>query len=206
MARTARVASSTGVYAVTLRTHKPLFSDKEQREILKECIDRYVGGGLMGLKFSNSMAELLVKETERGISADMKSIKTSFSRMSNNVNEGSGSVFCDRFRSVPVEDEETEKKCLEYLGGASDDAGVFYIRGVHSAQKSDGQKKKKTKVSKTIPKTEKSKTSEKPENPKEEKMTEKTEEAKRESIPEKTEELQKPAVKKRRNDMPTWLL
>lgn len=194
MARTARSASSTGVYAVTLRTHKPLFSDEEQREILKECIERYVGSGLMGLKFSDSMAELLVKETERGISADMKSVKISFSRMSNSANEGSGSVFCDRFRSVPVEDEETEKTCLEYLDGISDNAGVFYIRGVHSQHKSDGQKTEKVKIPKTTKKVEKKK------------MTEKKEEPKKESIPEKTEEIQKPAVKKRRDDMPTWLL
>lgn len=195
MARTARSVSSTGIYAITLRTHKPLFSNEEQREILKECIERYVGEGLMGLKFSDSMAELLVRETERGISADMKSVKISFSRMSNSANEGSGSVFCDRFRSVPVENEETKKSCIEYLDGTSDDASVFYIRGVHSPQNKDIEKKKeKAKKPKKTKKTEK------------EKIPEKTEEVKEESIPEKTEEEQKPAVKKRRDDMPTWLL
>ncbi len=125
MARKAREVSSTGMYAVTVKTNAAVFAGEEVRELFKDCFERFLGDGAKAVLFYDSRVDMLISETERGISADMKSIMTSFSRGCNKLMNTTGKIFAGRFGSVPVEDPETEKKCIAYLSGEGDVPEVF---------------------------------------------------------------------------------
>lgn len=119
MARKAREVSSTGVYAVIIKGAWDIFSEDEMKAAFYEAAEKYLGDGLMGIRLEGGRAEMLVCESEDGISKDMKPLMTSFARTYNRVHETSGRIYCDRFKSVPVEDDETEKACISYLEGGA---------------------------------------------------------------------------------------
>lgn len=134
MARKAREKSAAGVYAVTLKGNKKIFSAKKMKEEFLNAAGRYLGDGLLGCRFSADKAELLVKESPKGISVDMKPLTTSFARAYNKANNTEGKVFADRFKSVPVGDDELQKACIAYLEGGKP-AAPFESRARRTAAK-----------------------------------------------------------------------
>ncbi len=117
MARKAREKSGTGVYAVILKGCGKIFKKSEMRDIFCGTADKYLGKGLMGIRFFEDRAHMLVRESGRGISLDMKPLVTSFARSYNRVCKTEGKVFADRFKSVPIESPELEDECIKYLNG-----------------------------------------------------------------------------------------
>lgn len=125
MARKAREKSSTGIYAVILRGQTNVFEGSDLKELFSEACKKYLGDGLIAIKIFKDRAEMLVKESEKGISMDMKPLVTSFARAYNREMGNDGKVFADRFKSVPVEDEGTYEECIEYLNGSKKTASAF---------------------------------------------------------------------------------
>ena len=119
MARKAREKSSTGNYAVTLKGIEEIFKSKKVKDTFKECAEKYLGEGLKGIRFSNGQADMLIHESEKGISMDMKPLMTSFARIYNRENSNDGKVFADRFKSVAVETDEDYELCLKYINGSN---------------------------------------------------------------------------------------
>lgn len=122
MARKAREKSSTGVYAIILRSNEKVFAKKKMREAFLDAAQGYLDKGLMGIRFYDTYVHMLVRESAMGISLDMKPLITSFARTYNRENETEGKVFADRFKSVPVETKELEAECLAYLDGGAKSA------------------------------------------------------------------------------------
>lgn len=117
MARKAREKSATGVYAVILRSADNIFEKEDMRDEFAQCAEKYLGSGLMGIRFCHSRVNMLVKESEKGISMDMKPLITSFARTYNRTAQTEGKVFTDRFKSVPIESPEHEAECIGFLNG-----------------------------------------------------------------------------------------
>lgn len=117
MARKAREKSSTGIYAVMLRGNTDIFAQTEMRDEFIAAANTYLDKGLMGIRFADNSVDMLISETKKGISMDMKPLITSFARTYNRTHKIDGKVFADRFKSVPVESDELRAVCLEYLGG-----------------------------------------------------------------------------------------
>lgn len=109
MARTAREKSASGVYRVTLNAAYGVFTKEENRELFKTAAENRLGGGLLDLSFCGTAVNMRVRESENGISADLKPLITSFARAYNRIEGRTGKVFADRFKSVPDEGE-TQKR------------------------------------------------------------------------------------------------
>ncbi|MGM9935902.1 MAG: hypothetical protein ACI38A_01015 [Candidatus Ornithomonoglobus sp.] len=143
MARKAREVSSTGKYAVILRGIDTVFNGEDMRTAFSEAAAKYLGDGLLAIRFYDDRAEMLVRESEKGISMDMKPLVTSFARTYNRVKENTGKVFADRFKSVPVETDELEEECLKYFNGG--EPAAPFKRGATAAAapaKKPAEKKK----------------------------------------------------------------
>lgn len=182
MARTARVVSSTGLYAVILKSTEDIFSERKTKDCFKEIAMKYLGDGLLGIRFRSNYVHMFIKESEKGISMDMKPLTTSFARTYNRKRAIIGKVFADRFKSVPVEDDKLKTECEKYFNGGT--APKVY----------GGPQPKKNSVS-----TSDAKPAAKKEKPAANvrKQSEKT--------AEKTQEEVKRQVR-RRNELPSWLL
>ncbi len=188
MARTARAISSTGIYAVILKGITDVFADADMKNAFREGAEKYIGEGLLGIRFSDNRVDMLIEESEKGISMDMKPLTTSFARTYNRENGSDGKVFADRFKSVPVEDDETEAECVEYLNGGAMALPYMSVREMQGKAPAEPKKVKKPEANK--PKPVKKKTASPKPVPKKE--------------PEKKEEPQTQV--RRRNDLPSWLL
>ena len=200
MARKAREKSSTGNYAVVLKCIDEIFKSKKVKNMFIECAQQYLGDGLRGIRVSSGMAEMLIHESEKGISMDMKPLMTSFARAYNREFENEGKIFADRFKSTPVEDEEAYENCIKYLGNGKS-ASLFSgeKKKTVAEVKKEPSNPEKTTVKKNVAKKAEEKTA------KPEKKTASTTEKKAEKTatpPEKTEEKPKP----KKNDLPVWLL
>ena len=147
MARTAREKSSTGIYAVILRGNENIFSSQDMRDAFTAAAEKYLGKGLLGIRFYDDKVHMLVKESESGISLDMKPLVTSFARTYNREHEIEGKVFKDRFKSVPVESGAIQKECIDYLNGG--EIASPYVSGVRSSAVVKKPIKKKPAVKKT---------------------------------------------------------
>ena len=139
MARKAREKSSTGVYAVILCGNELIFIEQEMREAFSAATQKYLGKGLLGIRFYDDKVHMLVKESGVGISLDMKPLVTSFARTYNREHKTDGKVWRDRFKSVPVESGKTKKECLDYLSGG--ETAAPYIPGAPAAAKKPAVKK-----------------------------------------------------------------
>gem|GEM_PF-403092 len=182
MARKAREKSSTGVYAIVLRGNGEIFKSERMREVFYDTAKKYLRRGLIGVVFSDSRADMLVRESAAGISMDMKPLITSFARTYNRENETDGKVFADRFRSVPVESRADDRKCRAYMKGG--EIAPQYMIGAAPAVKPVEKKTKKPAAKKTATK-------------------------KAAPVPEKKPEPvpETPAAKpKKKNNLPSWLL
>jgi hypothetical protein len=177
MARKAREVSSTGLYAVILKGADNIFKAEELQGEFLTAAERYLGDGLIGIRFFETHADMLVKESEKGISMDMKPLITSFARTYNRLEKSGGKVFADRFKSVPIESEALKMECIEYLDGGETAAPYIFGNAVKR---------------KTPPSSNAKKTVKKTDKPKVEK-----------EIKEIVEEEPKPKKKKQ---LPSWLL
>ena len=184
MARKAREKSSTGVYAVILRSNERVFARKKMREAFLDVAEKYLGEGLMGIRFFDTYVHMLVRESDKGISLDMKPLITSFARTYNKANETDGKVFSDRFKSVPVETAELEAECLEYLGGGAKSAA--YTAAPTLSRTEEKKQPRKQIVKKPAP------IKAKPE---------------KKTVPKAKPEPEQEALKpKKKNSLPSWLL
>lgn len=212
MARKAREKSSTGDYAVTLKCVEEIFKSKKVKVMFIECAQQYLGDGLRGIRVSNSQAEMLIHESEKGISMDMKPLMTSFARAYNREFENEGKIFADRFKSVPVEEAEDYENCIKYLDNGKSSSlfnGEKKKPSAVAKQTVKKETKPKTETKVTEKKTAKKETVKKTTSEKAEKKTVTVKQAKKpvvaeEKLPvaEKKEEKPKP----RKNDLPIWLL
>ncbi len=159
MARRAREISSTGKYAVVLKGVDEIFSQEDMRTAFDETAAVYLGKGLLAIRFFDDRAEMLIKESEKGISKDMKPLVTSFARTYNRVKESAGKVFADRFKSVPVETDELERECLEYLNGGGNESPFKRGAGAAAApaKRKAEQKQETAPERETAPKPKKTK-------------------------------------------------
>ena len=198
MARKAREKSSTGIYAVVLRGNEEIFKTEDMREAFSEAAKKYLGRGLIGVVYSDGHADMLVRESEKGISMDMKPLMTSFARTYNRENGSDGKVYRDRFKSVPVETRSLERACRAYMKG-----GEIAAPYITNAQMTAAPAPKKP-ASKPAPKktaaepAAKKKTAEKPVK----KVTKKPV-AEIKADEKKPEPAPKP---KKKSNLPSWLL
>ena len=139
MARKAREKSSTGFYAVILRGNENIFEETAMQEEFCAAAKRYLGNGLWGIRFFDDAVHMLIEESEKGISLDMKPLVTSFARTYNRAHDTEGKVFADRFRSVPIDSRTVKKICIEYLNGG--EPAAPYIMGRAAAEKKPEVKK-----------------------------------------------------------------
>lgn len=108
MARKAREKSPIGVYNVMLRSNGKLFCNEEDYD---EFIDRLAMYFMDDAKiYAYCLMEnavcMVIKESDKGISYDMKPFITSYARYYNNTYNQSGDVFSDRFKSEPLYDKD----------------------------------------------------------------------------------------------------
>ena len=107
MARKAREKSPIGIYNVMLRGNGQLFCNEEDYD---EFIDRLAMYFMDDAKiFAYCLMEnavcMVIKESEKGISRDMKPFTTSYARYFNGAYEKTGDVFADRFKSEAIADK-----------------------------------------------------------------------------------------------------
>lgn len=202
MARKAREKSSTGVYAIVLRGNGEIFKSDEMREAFYDTAKKYLKRGLIGVVFSDSRADMLVRESAAGISMDMKPLITSFARTYNRENETDGKVFADRFRSVPVESRSDDRACRAYMKGG--EIAPQYVIGAVPAAKPDREKPDKKETAKPAKKATPKKAAEK--KPAVKKTAAKKPQ-KTAPKPEKKQETVEESVKpKKKSKLPSWLL
>lgn len=116
MAREARKLSSKGLYYVELKGDR-LFFDDEDRERFLELIEKYFkdGGKIYGYVLNDDRIYMAVKESSKGISLTMKPVTVSYARYFNKRHGGDGSIFTDRFKSIPYESLKELKEAAEDL-------------------------------------------------------------------------------------------
>lgn len=201
MARKAREKSSTGIYAVLLRGNMDIFKKEDMRQIFLDCCEKYLGKGLLAVKISKDKAEMLIKESEKGISLDMKPLITSFARTYNRESGNDGKVFADRFKSMPVEDDDVMKDTEAYLNGEKSSAEIFKPKRAAAAGKTAAGSKVKAQKK---PEHEKAENKEQAEKQAAEKIIKAENTADTEN--ERKNEAEKPVQKQKQRSLPTWLL
>ena len=198
MARKARERSSMGTYNVLLRGAVNLFKDDEDYEHFLELMDKYISA-LYGFSLMENMVCIVLGESEKGVSMDLKPLITSYARYYNKKYGLEGKLFYGRFKSEPIESEEALVNSAVIASKIPDLMGV---EGYVSENENDdfemiafysfaeGQKPKKVKKS----------PAKKP-APKKEKKAEPKKEA-----PKKQVEEPKKEEKKKKKNLPSWLL
>lgn len=195
MAREARKLSSKGLYYVELRG-ETLFYDDEDREKFTELITSYFsdGGKIYGYVLEDDRICMAVKESKKGISMTMKPITVSYARYFNKRHGGQGSIFYDRFKSIPYE------SLKELKAAAEDLLNVTEFKAPEKKEEKKPVKKEAPKkaAKKTVKKEAPQKVTKKPE--KKEPVTEKV------TPPTAVEEVKPVAPKKKNRNLPSWLL
>lgn len=116
MARKARVKSSTGKYIILLRgIEDSIFRSKKSKDLFSQTAKEYLGKNMLGIRFFADSVVIFAKESDKGISMDLKPVLIKFARAYNKDRDVQGKVFADRFKSLPVEDLEFEKQCVDYI-------------------------------------------------------------------------------------------
>lgn len=198
MARKAREKSKTGVYAVSLRGTAEIFRKQSIKDIFIKTCEKYLGDGLRAIRFSRDKVEMLIMESDNGISLDMKPLITSFARAYNRETGNTGKVFADRFKSIPMDDDETINDVEAYLKGEKNSSDVFKAKRMRVEKSCDtekGTRREKSAISAKSDKTE---------NDLETHNEIKTEVPEIVKTDEKTDEEKHRA--RRNSSLPTWLL
>ena len=180
MARTTRQVSKTGVYHVLLRGDA-LFQKDEDKQYFEGLLSEYFQtDAILGYLLQENRIHIVIHSDD--LSKEIKPLCTAYARYYNRCYSVEGKLFCDRFKSEPLEDEESVSRTLAYINRF-------------------GAKKKKKKAPKAkksaAPKAEKKavKTS-KPEKAEETPAAE--------EIPQKEEKPETP--KKKKKELSVWLL
>ena len=203
MARKAREKSSTGIYAVVLRGNEEIFKTEAMREVFSAAAKKYLGRGLIGVVYSDDRADMLVRESEKGISMDMKPLMTSFARTFNRENGSDGKVYRDRFKSVPVETRAAERACRAYMKGG-EIAAPYVINAQAAAPAAPKKAAPKPAPKKTAAKSAPKKAAPKSATKKKEKPE--REQTKKLAAELRAEEKQPAPKPKKKSSLPSWLL
>lgn len=103
MARKAREKSISGYYSVLIGGYGRLFVDDEDYENFIEKIDKYIGEEAKAFAIIENAACLVVKESKKGIGADIKPLTTSYTRYFQKRYNSDEKLFERRFASEPIE-------------------------------------------------------------------------------------------------------
>lgn len=129
MPRTAREKSSVGMYAVLLMSadkERSLFIDDSDYEEFIDRIDNCLGDNAIAFSLVCGAACMIVKESGAGISMDIKSLTTGYARYYSTKYNKNGGVFERRFRSTPIETPEdmaSQLACVHELCSIINDEG-----------------------------------------------------------------------------------
>lgn len=110
MARKARMKSASGIYAVLIRGTETLFRDGEDYAEFISRMEKYIGAAAYAL--IPEAVCMVAKESDRGVSADIKPLTTSYARYFNRKYGREGALFGGRFVSEPL---ETAEQIAEYI-------------------------------------------------------------------------------------------
>lgn len=117
--RAKRETSKTGLYYVMLSGNREdiFLSKKDKQCILVLAFDKALADGyeVYGYCILNNSAHFIIKTNEVALSASIKKITTSYASYYNRKYALSGHVFNDRFKSFPIEDEDTLLETLQYI-------------------------------------------------------------------------------------------
>lgn len=195
MAREARKLSSKGLYYIELKGDT-LFKTEDDKKRFLEIANEYFGKGgkIYGYSLTKTSIKMVVKESEKGISMTMKPITVSYARYFNKTHGGEGSIFADRFKSIPYESKKEVDEAVLAL-----DKGDELPKAKKAAPKKVVKKAapKKAEAKKAAPKQEVKKTVPKKAEPK------KTE---AKAVDEAKPEVKKETAEQKRKKLPTWLL
>ncbi|MCD8391055.1 MAG: hypothetical protein LUD03_04360 [Firmicutes bacterium] len=120
MAREARKISPSGLYIVQLDGSK-LFYDSDDKRAFAETAEKSFseGGKIYACVMTDSSVKMVVKESAKGISATMKSVKVSYARYFNKAHQINGALFSGRFKSEPLETEADAENAAKNLDGSA---------------------------------------------------------------------------------------
>lgn len=111
MARKARQKSRSGIYTVMLRGKKIFGADDDYDAFVTKMTEYF---GTNAKVYAYSLMEkavcLIIKESKKGISADMKPFVISYARYYNSVHKAKGRVFNGRFKSEPLTTDDLAEK------------------------------------------------------------------------------------------------
>lgn len=129
MARKGREKSATGVYALMLRGNRQLFVSDDDYSVFVELMEKYFNGRciLYAYSLSKSAVNLLIKENDEGISADIKPIVTSYARYYNRTHGFEGKLFKDRFKSEPCESDSEINDNIAFIHNINKYMGEFAV-------------------------------------------------------------------------------
>lgn len=107
MAREARKLSSKGLYYIELRGKELFRTDADKERFLETAKKAFSDGGkIYSYSLTKTGIKMVVKESVKGISMTMKTITVSYARYFNKTHGGEGSIFSDRFKSIPFESKK----------------------------------------------------------------------------------------------------
>lgn len=118
MARKGRVKSSEGIYHAVLRSYDKLFFKENDYLEFIAILKRYfvdTASKLYAYSLEKNRVHL-VFFTPDDISVVMKPLCTSYARYINRTYKRNGALFYDRFISEPIEDMDTLKKLVIFVG------------------------------------------------------------------------------------------
>lgn len=111
VARQAREKSPNGVYKVMLRGTEKLFAEKGDYERFKAAMEEHLT--VYAYTLMKNTVCMLVKESVKGISRDIKPLTTSYARYFNTKYSKDGKLFLGRFKSEPVASEDFAHSAAE---------------------------------------------------------------------------------------------
>lgn len=202
MPRKARELSPEGVYITELSGNK-LFFNEDDKKMFTEIAEKAFsdGGKIYGIELTEKTIKMIVKESNKGISAAMKSLKISYARYFNKAHEINGALFTGRFKSTPLsnasEADKAAKGVSAYLSEAAETpAAKPAVKKVEKpAAKPEAEKAPIKPAAKPVA-TPAAKKVEKPAKP----------EVKPAAKPEVKPEVKKPVKRPANEPLPYWLL
>lgn len=120
MARAAREKSVTGMYNVILKGNKDVFLVDDDYINFIERLDEL---NVLGFGLIHDRVFLCVKESEKGIAADMRSIIISYARYYNKKYELEGKLFQGRFKSEPINSGSELQNSISIVQNVTDLTG-----------------------------------------------------------------------------------
>lgn len=122
MARKAREKSSTGMYNIILKSNEVLFKNEEDYNFFITILKDYITA-VYAYALTPYYICLAVKESDKGISMDMKPLITKYARYYNRTYQTPGKLFGDRFKSEPINDEKELKNSIAIISNVADMCG-----------------------------------------------------------------------------------